>query len=104
MIDTYEFLKAQKDAILAKREAEKHKWLDAALADIAHYRKRAQDAEATFEHDTLIIRTAEEKIEKLLAENAKLVCALESLAEWCENMGYESNELDAARAALGEQT
>jgi hypothetical protein len=31
MTDTYEFLKAQKDAILAKQEAERDEWLTAAL-------------------------------------------------------------------------
>ena len=46
MTDTYEFLKAQKDAILAKRESEQFAWLDAATADIQHYRHRAEKAEA----------------------------------------------------------
>ena len=37
--DTYEFLKAQKDAILAKKEADENEWLKAAAEDIAHYKQ-----------------------------------------------------------------
>ena len=39
MSDTYEFLKAQKDAILAKKEADENEWLKAAAEDIAHYKQ-----------------------------------------------------------------
>ena len=39
MTDTYEFLKAQKDAILAKKEADENEWLKAAAEDIAHYKQ-----------------------------------------------------------------
>ena len=46
MTDTYEFLKAQKDAILAKREAEESEWIDAAWKDIQYYRNRIKELEA----------------------------------------------------------
>ena len=39
MTDTYEFLKAQKDAILAKKEADENEWLKAAAEDITHYKQ-----------------------------------------------------------------
>ena len=40
MTDTYEFLKAQKDAILAKQEAERDELLTAALEDVAMYKQQ----------------------------------------------------------------
>lgn len=49
MSDTYEFLKAQKDAIVAKQDAELAEWLTAASEDIAHYRKQLAEAKAKIE-------------------------------------------------------
>jgi len=45
MTDTYEFLKAQKDAILAKREDDRWEWLDAATADTQLAAARQQERE-----------------------------------------------------------
>lgn len=66
MTDTYEFLKSQKDAILAKQEDDRWAWMEAATADIAHYRKRIAELESDLEHDKLIIQTAEQRSESLL--------------------------------------
>lgn len=49
MSDTYEFLKAQKDAIIAKQDAELAEWLTAASEDIAHYRRQLAEAKAKIE-------------------------------------------------------
>ena len=55
MTDTYEFLKPQKDAILAKNEADENEWLKAAAEDIAHYKQERDLALAECErlNDTL---------------------------------------------------
>ena len=44
MTDTYEFLKAQKDAILAKQVPKNDEFLKAALEDIAYYKEELIDA------------------------------------------------------------
>jgi len=66
MSDTYEFLKAQKDAIVAKQDAELAEWLTAASEDIAHYRKQLAEAKA--------------KIESLQAAQTEAVKQTEGLA------------------------
>jgi len=67
MSDTYEFLKAQKDAIVAKQDAELAEWLTAASEDIAHYRKQLAEAKA--------------KIESLQAAQTEAVKQTEGLAD-----------------------
>ena len=63
MTDTYEFLKAQKDAILAKKEADENEWLKAAAEDIAHYKQERDLA---------------------LAECERLRAALDELVQWSD--------------------
>ncbi len=66
MSDTYEFLKAQKDAIIAKQDAELAEWLTAASEDISHYRRQLAEAKA--------------KIESLQAAQTEAVKQTEGLA------------------------
>ena len=58
MTDTYEFLKAQKDAILAKKEADENEWLKAAAEDIAHYKQERDLALAECERLKALVNTA----------------------------------------------
>jgi len=128
MTDTYDFLKAQKDAILAKREAEQHEWLQAALDDIEMYKRQLAEAQAENKQlaefvvevggfwgntksvlvggDSLAatINKCFEGYEAALAENKRLQTALNELCAWRDgDVGGHMDEPHAAmvaRAAL----
>ena len=75
MSDTYEFLKAQKDAIVAKQDAEQAEWLTAASEDIAHYRKQLAEAKA--------------EIERLQAERDEAMAALKGVVASWDNHTFQ---------------
>lgn len=88
MSDTYEFLKAQKDAIVAKQDAELAEWLTAASEDIAHYRKQLAEAKAKIES----LQAAQTEAVKLAEGVATLYTAANNLLVFVGREGSVSTD------------
>ena len=88
MSDTYEFLKAQKDAIVAKQDAELAEWLTAASEDIAHYRKQLAEAKAKIES----LQAAQTEAVKLAEGVANLYTAANNLLVFVGREGSVSTD------------
>ena len=92
MSDTYEFLKAQKDEILAKRESEQFAWIDAATADIKHYRQRAEKAE----EELAALRSAQPKAEPVAKDLVRLADIIRDCGRLVSTSGNAERTLRAA--------
>jgi hypothetical protein len=75
MSDTYEFLKAQKDAIVAKNEAENLKWIEATIEDIKFYKQEIKALETQRDEAAAEVKRKDKAIKEALDELNEFVKA-----------------------------